>query len=157
MKVTGKEALLYVSVALLIGVILGFALGGGFNVVQSNQPDVPLIQVPLWVSNITYSGSYANFTMNVKITANESMPQILEIVGFTFPKGGSFYEHFNDSRNTVQTYTPIRLDKNDNLTVRWTGAGIDLGHSFPFYILFCFKDSHVVVAKQTMYAIAGSV
>jgi hypothetical protein len=154
MKVTGKETLLYVSVALLIGVILGFALGGGFNV-QSSQLDVPLIQLPLWVSNITYSGSYANFAMNVKITANESMPQILEIIGFTFPKGGSFYEHFNDSRNTVQTYTPIRLDKNDNLTVRWTGAGIDLGHSFPFYILFCFKNSYVVVAKQTMYGIAG--
>jgi len=155
MKVTGKEALLYTSVALLIGFILGFAFAGGFNVIQLNQPDVPLIQLPLWVSNITYSGSYAGFTMDVKITANESMPQILEIVGFTFPKGGSFYEHFNDTRNTVQTYTPIQLDKNDNLTVRWTGTGIDLGHSFPFYILFCFKDSHVVVAKQTMYGIAG--
>jgi hypothetical protein len=153
--VTGKEALLYVSVALLIGVVLGFAWGGGFNV-QSSQLDVPLIQLPLWVSNVTYSGSYANFTMTVKITANESMPQILEIVGFTFPKGGSFYEHFNDSRNTVQTYTPIWLDKNDNLTVRWTGAGIDLGHSFPFYILFCFKNSYAVVAKQTMYAKASS-
>jgi len=155
MKVTGKEALLYVSVALLIGCILGFALGGGFNVVQSNQLDIPLIQLPLWVSNVTYSGSYANFTMTVKITANESMPQILEIVGFTFPKGGSFYEHFNDSRNTVQMYTPIWLDKSDNLTIRWTGTGIALGHSFPFYILFCFKDSQVVVAKQTMYGIAG--
>jgi hypothetical protein len=154
-KVTGKEALMYVFVALLIGVVLGFAVGGGFNVVQSCQPDVPLIQLPLWVSNITYSGSYANFTMSVKITANESMPRILEIVGFTFPKGGSFYEHFNDSRNNVQTCTPIQLSEGDDLTIRWTGTGITLGHSFPFYILFCFKDSHIVVAKQTMYAIAG--